>query len=211
VSGGEARPGHEAAGRQGVAAFDFDGTLVRGDSFLPFLVRAVGARAFVRTVAATSVRLTQAYRRDGRDGAKARLVQCLLAGYRAEQLTAVGQGHGVRLARRVRPTMAEQIAWHRRRGHLLVMVSASLDVYLAPAAQMLGFDQVLATRLEVGGDGLLTGRLSGANVRGVEKSARLQGWLDQVVPGGRWELWAYGDSDGDRELLGLADHPVWLR
>jgi len=23
-------------------------------------------------------------------------------------------------------------------------------------------------------------------------------------------LWAYGDSDGDRELLDRADHPVWV-
>ena len=34
-------------------------------------------------------------------------------------------------------------------------------------------------------------------------------WLEER----RWvqaEVWAYGDSDGDRELLDRADHPVWV-
>jgi phosphoserine phosphatase len=25
-----------------------------------------------------------------------------------------------------------------------------------------------------------------------------------------FELWAYGDSAGDEELLALADHPTWV-
>jgi phosphatidylglycerophosphatase C len=82
------------------------------------------------------------------------------------------------------------------------MISASLAVYLAPLGRQLGFDAVLATALEVGSDGRLTGRLEGANVRGQEKVDRLRQWLGVDT----CELWAYGDSDGDRELLALADH-----
>ena len=37
-------PGHPEAGHPGIAFFDFDGTLVRGDSLLPFLSLIVGAR-----------------------------------------------------------------------------------------------------------------------------------------------------------------------
>ncbi len=81
-------------------------------------------------------------------------------------------------------------------------------MYLAPTGAALGFDQVLATQLEVGDDGLLTGRLRGPNVRGVEKSARLRAWLAATLPDTPYRLWAYGDSAGDRELLAMADHPV---
>ena len=55
--------------------------------------------------------------------------------------------------------------------------------------------------------GVLTGRLSGANCRGPEKARRVREWLAGAGLDGA-ELWAYGDSPGDAELLAMADHPV---
>ena len=68
--------------------------------------------------------------------------------------------------------------WHRQAGHRVVIVSASPTVYLDAAGRRLGVDAVLATELEVGADGRLTGRLAGPNCRGEEKVKRLQAWLD---------------------------------
>jgi HAD superfamily hydrolase (TIGR01490 family) len=99
--------------------------------------------------------------------------------------------------------MVERLGWHRSQGHEVVVVSASFTDYLRPVADRLGVDAVLATELEVV-DGRLTGRLAGANVRGAEKVRRLETWLGDEPA----ELWAYGDSSGDRELLARADHPV---
>jgi phosphatidylglycerophosphatase C len=191
-----------------VAAFDFDGTMIRGDSFMPFLVRAVGPGKFGQIVIRSSASTAQAYRLGRRDASKAVLVRRLLRGYPADRLDDLGRRYAVLLAQRIRPQMAERVAWHQQRGHRLVIVSASLDVYLAPTGKALGFDQVLATELEVGSDGRLTGRLLGPNVRGVEKSARLREWLAQELAGVPYQLWAYGDSAGDRELLAMADHPT---
>jgi phosphatidylglycerophosphatase C len=191
-----------------VAAFDFDGTMIRGDSFMPFLVRAVGPGKFGQIVIRSSASTAQAYRLGRRDASKAVLVRRLLRGYPADRLDDLGRRYAVLLAQRIRPQMAERVAWHQQRGHRLVIVSASLDVYLAPTGKALGFDQVLATELEVGSDGRLTGRLLGPNVRGVEKSARLREWLGQELAGVPYQLWAYGDSAGDRELLAMADHPT---
>ena len=42
-------PGTEPTARQ-IAAFDFDGTLTRRDTVLPFLVRLFGARRVARAV-----------------------------------------------------------------------------------------------------------------------------------------------------------------
>ena len=52
---------------------------------------------------------------------------------------------------------------------------------------------------------------SSGNCRGPVKARRLLAWLD-ANHGGRdaVELWAYGDSPGDRELLAAADRPVWV-
>ncbi|MDQ1391523.1 MAG: phosphatidylglycerophosphatase [Acidimicrobiaceae bacterium] len=197
-----------AAEPQGVAAFDFDGTMIRGDSFMPFLVRAVGPAKFGQIVIRSSASTAQAYRLGRRDASKAVLVRRLLRGYPADRLDDLGRRYAVLLAQRIRPHMAERVTWHQQRGHRLVIVSASLDVYLAPTGVALGFDHVLATLLEVGSDGRLTGRLQGPNVRGVEKSSRLRSWLARELDGAPYQLWAYGDSAGDRELLAMADHPV---
>ncbi len=95
---------------------------------------------------------------------------------------------------------------HRRRGHHLVLVSASPDLYLLPWATYAGFDAVLATELEFV-DERCTGRLATPNCWGKEKARRLQEWLSNRQPS---LLYAYGDSRGDREMLAMADRR-WKR
>ena len=82
-----------------------------------------------------------------------------------------------------------------------------------PPAEELGVDGVVATRLAVGGGGLLTGGYEGKNCRGAEKYARLVVYLraQGLLSNGGGEqpvLWAYGNSRGDLRLLNAADHGV---
>ena len=93
-------------------------------------------------------------------------------------------------------------------GHRTVMVSASLAAYLRPLAKRFGVDAVVGTDSTRSGD-RYGDRLSGLNCRAGEKRRRLDQWLEER----RWvhaEVWAYGDSAGDRELLARADHAVWV-
>lgn len=191
----------------GVAAFDFDGTLIPGDSLRPFLIRVLGYRRFVDTITAAGPSMVAEYRRGGRDAAKLVLLRRALQGRPARDVLIEGEQFGQELVSKLRSDMADRLRWHRARGHRLILVSASLAAYLEPLGRHVGFDQVIATRLAVDDDGLFSGALVGANVRGQEKADRLRGALasDDV------ELWAYGNSSGDRELLAMADHPVWVR
>lgn len=191
----------------GVAAFDFDGTLIARDSFVPFLVRVVGRRSLGRTVMMSGPALARAFGAGQRDATKAALLARVLEGFSYERLQVLGESYSRELRTRIRPDMSERIAWHQEAGHRLVIVSAALAVYLEPLGRLLGLDAVLATGLEVGPDGLLTGRLQGANVRRGEKAVRLRSWLSSELGEQPWELWAYGDSAGDRELLAMAQHP----
>ena len=178
---------------------------------MPFLIRLVGRRALGRAFAVPGPEMLMAFARGSRDATKAAVLARLLAGYPHQRFEQIGLAYAEQLAPQIRPAMVERVAWHRARGHRLVIVSASLEVYLAPLGRQLGFDRVLATRLEVGDDGRLTGRLQGSNVRRAEKSVRLRAWLCEELAGRPHELWAYGDSAGDRELLAMADHPVRVR
>jgi phosphatidylglycerophosphatase C len=188
-----------------VAAFDFDGTLSTRDNVVPFLRRAVGPARFLGAlVLVTPFLVTAAIEPARRDRAKAALVRHTLTGYDAARLEAVAARFAADVcAHHLRDDVVERVAWHREQGHEVVAVSASFRDYLQPVAEQLGLDAVLATELEVV-DGRLTGRLAGANVRGPEKVRRLEAWL----AGEAVELWAYGNSGGDRELLARADHPV---
>jgi phosphatidylglycerophosphatase C len=188
-----------------VAAFDFDGTMVPGDSLVPYLWRAAGPRRFLLAVLRHGLRIALATGPGigSRDAAKAAFVRSTLAGLPLAQARKVAEAFASELERRVDPDALARVRWHRDRGHELVLLSASLELYLEPLAEALGFDAALATRLVVdAADDVLTGELDGPNVRAHEKVVRLRRWLG----GERCELWAYGDSAGDRELLALADH-----
>jgi phosphatidylglycerophosphatase C len=193
-------------GRRRVAAFDFDGTLSRRDSLGPFLELVCGRAQLYRSMAVRAPVLAGIAMGIGdRDAEKERLVGRMLAGRAAGDVREAGRAYARSLAEgdALRPDMLERVAWHRAEGHEIVIVSASLDVYLEPLAPLLGVDAVLCTRLGVGPDDLVNGLLEGGNVRGPEKVRRVRSWLG----GDAVELWAYGDSAGDRELLAEADHP----
>jgi phosphatidylglycerophosphatase C len=187
-----------------VAAFDFDGTLTKHDSLLPFLTAVRGRAAVSLAMARLAPRLgLMAMGRADRDHTKEQLVTSLLAGSSAAALDTAGARYGDHLATRLRPDVVERLDWHRDAGHELVLISASPTVYLEPLGAQLGFAAVLATRLEVGPDGTLSGRFEGGNCRGPEKVRRLQAWLGSRTP---TEVWAYGNSAGDDDLLAFADH-----
>lgn len=194
-----------------VAAFDFDGTLVPGDSLLPFVRRAAGRRRFAWSVVRHGPRVMMAtvVGIGSRDAAKAAFVRTALRGLDAAHVADCGETFAATLVDRLRPAAAARLRWHQARGHDVVLVSASLSVYLEPVGRRLGLAAVLATALEEGADGRLTGELVGANVRGPEKIRRLRVWLGEGA--GNVELWAYGDSAGDRELLADVDHPLLVR
>lgn len=186
-----------------VAAFDFDGTLSRRDTFVPFLRSACGDAALAGAIASRlHVLLAAGVGRVSRGRAKETLLQPLLGGRRLADLEPVAEAFAARvLATAMWPPGLERLEWHRRRGDEVVIVSASPELYLAPVGRELGARAVLATGLEVDGAGRITGRLAGPNVRGAEKVVRLDAWLG----GDAAEVWAYGNSDGDRQLLARAD------
>ena len=192
---------------QPLAAFDLDGTLTRRDTLMPFLLRAVGRERAYRAVVASSLPLARALALGGRhrDSAKAAVLRRVLTGVPLVSLADAAEAYADHVVVcGVRPDVRARVDWHRAEGHELVLVSASPELYVAPIGRRLGFDAVLATRLEVDAAGRLTGRLLGANCRGPEKVARLREWRGD----GLTLAYAYGDSSGDREMLALAGTPV---
>jgi len=200
-----------AQNRAAVAAFDFDGTLSPRDNFVPFLRRFAGTPAVARAFGTGALRVAKAGRAQwSRNRMKAELLQQLVGGRDLADLDDTARAFAADvIAHHLHAEALDRADWHRRQGHRLVIVSASLAVYLQPIAEHLRFDAVLATELEVA-DGRLTGAMQGQNVRGPEKARRLDAWLARALPGTTPFVWAYGDSSGDNELWARADRAVRL-
>jgi len=189
-----------------VAAFDVDGTLTTGDCVTPFLRRAAGTRLWT-TLLRDPLALAAAAARRDRDRLK-ELACSALRGIESTEIEHLGEAFAREVgAGRLRDDTVARLRRHRELGHTVILASASLDPYLVPLGRSLGVDAVVCTVLERGRDGRLTGRLVGANCRGAEKARRVRGWLREHDLADA-ELWAYGDSLGDDDLLALADRPL---
>jgi phosphatidylglycerophosphatase C len=185
-----------------VALFDFDGTLGRGDSLLPFLRRVAGP---TELALALGRHITVA--RD-RDRYKERVLATLLAGREVQPIAALATSFGAELvAGHLRTEVVAHLREHQAAGHRTALVSASPALYLEEVRQRLAIDFDLSTRLAVGDDGRFTGALDGGNCRGPEKARRAAELIGRL---GADEVHAYGDSSGDAELLALAEVPHWV-
>ncbi len=208
--------GRQPPDRPTVAAFDFDGTLTDGSSAFPFLISLRGLLPVLRATLRLSPALLRAAITGGTaaDEVKEKLFMRLLGGLAVDEVDRRSAAFAHRhLQRHLRTDTHQRLEWHRRQGHYTVIVSASPECYVSPAGEELGVDGVVATRLAVGGGGLLTGGYEGKNCRGAEKYARLvvhlrsRGLLSSNG-GEQPVLWVYGNSRGDLRLLNAADHGV---
>jgi phosphatidylglycerophosphatase C len=198
------------APRPAVAAFDVDGTLTTRDCVVPFLRRVAGPRRLAIGLGRDARRIAPDLVRRDRDALKAHAARITFAGRPYADVEAAGREFAAHVLHAwLRPDVVDRLVWHRRAGHHAVLVSASFGVYLRPLAEWLEVDGVVATELAVDGEHC-TGGLEGGNCRGAAKVRRLHAYLDEHIGGRRAvDLWAYGDSPGDGDLLADADHAIW--
>jgi phosphatidylglycerophosphatase C len=194
-----------------VAAFDFDETITRHDTVVPFMMRITGRARFALGLARRAPAIVAAIVRRDRNALRAVGTAVAFSGRRLADVEHHAAAWGAEIVHsHLRPDVVGRIRWHLDAGHRVVIVSASYEQYVHVVAGHLGVHGVVATRLDVAGE-VCTGRLHGLNCRAAEKVVRLDAWLaEQGLSRSAVTLWAYGDSAGDRELLAAAQHPHWV-
>lgn len=105
------------------------------------------------------------------------------------------------------PRVIDKLEFHKKKGHILVIVSGSIRYYLEPAAKDLGIQHLVCTDLEENSHGLLTGKAIGQVCIGNYKKELTLKLVDKL----NIDLensYAYGDNQADIPLLKLVGNPV---
>ncbi len=193
-----------------MAAFDLDGTLTDDGSVFAWLRHIAGTRRTYLRALRLIVPLSVGAVRSGpwADNAKERLFHGLLAGLEFDDVLEQSRTFALsHLSAKGRAEVLARLQWHRGHGHEVVLVSASPQIYVEIIAAELGAQGALGTRLGIDARGRLTGSYQGLNCRGREKMRRLEEWIAARGYSAAPEIYAYGNSRGDRRLLGGATHP----
>ncbi|MCY7295033.1 HAD family hydrolase [Alteromonas sp. a30] len=188
-----------------VVYFDFDGTLTTGDTLIPFLRYISTPLSFwFKMLRASPYLLAYKLKIMANDVAKQHVLRIFLKGKQLSDLQSQGTSFNQEIvARMLRAEGMEKLKWHIAQGHQCILVSASLDVYLAEWAKENGFTDYLTSSLITTPSGQVTGELFGENCFGTEKCRRIEEWEKRTsrAPSNRY---AYGDTAGDLPMLKMA-------
>ncbi len=100
----------------------------------------------------------------------------------------------------------ELINRHKRRGDILLVITATNKFVTEPIVNLYGISHLLATTAELI-DGKYTGRVAGIPCFQGGKVSRLNEWLKETGYA-LDDSWFYSDSHNDLPLLQLVEHPV---
>lgn len=187
-----------------IYAFDFDGTLTTKDTLLEFIRFAKGTRQmslgfllFSPLLILMKLNLYPNWK------AKQKLFSYFFKGMKTTDFNALCTSFAQENKHLLRPTGKEKLRKVMAEEKATVLIiSASIDNWVRPF-----FDetyekiQILGTQIEVK-ENCLTGRFTTKNCYGKEKVNRLTALYPHREA---YELIAFGDSRGDKELLAYAD------
>lgn len=186
--------------------FDFDGTLTTSDTLLEFIKYAKGRGRFLMVflmysplLVLTKLHLYPNWK------AKQQIFAHLFAGMRIEKFDALCRGFAEESQHLLRPKGITLMHEALVAGAQVFIVSASIDNWVRPFFDIRNLKgvQVLGTQIEVE-DGKLTGRFKSNNCYGKEKVHRIAEVLKSFERS-EYEIEAFGDSRGDKEMLAFAD------
>ena len=192
----------------GAAFFDLDRTLLAGASGEVFSGAMRTAGLVSRTIPGEKF-LYNLFNTIGETLPTMALARQAVTLAKGRQQTAVqGAASAVaqQLVDRVQPFAARLFAQHRAAGRPIVLATTTPYDLVKPFADLLGLDDVVATRYGINGDGTYDGTLTGPFVWSAGKLAAVRDWAERHDID-MAESYAYSDSVYDTPLLSAVGHP----
>jgi phosphatidylglycerophosphatase C len=189
--------------------FDLDGTITRRDTLSGYLLGFALRHPvrLLRFLTALPALVRFVIDRD-RGRLKGALISSLMGGLARQTIDEWSRGYVASLLRRgVFSEARAAIDRHRSAGDHLVLMSATVDLYVPAIADALGFSEHICTPVRWHEDGTLDGALAAANVRDHEKARQLK--RVALRHSGK-RLVGYANSMPDLEHLRLVDRAVLI-
>lgn len=190
--------------KKNLALFDFDGTITTKDTFIPFLTFAFGwgktlfLLAYLSPMAVCCL-LGFCSRKKFKEAFFTRTIK----GWSKSKFELVANSfYKQKVKKLLKKSALNQIKTHLDQGDDLCLVSASPQDWLRPFTDEQKMN-LIATKLEIK-DGFYTGKISGKNCSKAEKVQR----VEEIYNLKNYdEIYAYGNTGGDAEMLAIAHHP----
>ncbi len=192
----------------GAAFFDLDRTLLAGASGQVFSKAMRTAGLVNRTIPGESLmfRLFNTVGETLPSMALARQAAVLSKGRSVAAVQAAAAGAASTLADMVQPLAAPLFAEHRAAGRPVVQATTTPYDHVKPLADLLGLDDVIATRYGTNADGTYDGTISGPFVWSAGKLAAVREWASRHDVD-LAHSYAYSDSVYDTPMLAAVGHP----
>jgi len=195
--------------KETIAVFDFDGTITQKDTLLEFIKFSKGKyRFYFGFFLFSPLLVAMKLKWYPNWKVKQQLFSFFFKGISIEKFNEWGNQFSAEIYKIVRSKATETINLHKDNGDKIVIISASIENWIKPWAVKSGVETILATKIETGKNGLLTGKFLTKNCYGQEKVNRL---LAIFPDRENYKLVAYGDSRGDKELIEFADEGYFNR
>ena len=186
-----------------VVAFDFDGTLTKKDSFIECIKFSKGKANFYLSLPYIGVvwylsklKLISTHK------AKEKIFSHFYKGLPKIKFKEYCNNFIEPINYMLRDDAKSTIEKHLKNQCKILIVSASIENWIQPWAIANGIETVLATQIEIDSRGNLTGRFSSLNCNKEEKVNRL---LQKYPNIKEYYLTVYGDTNGDKALMKIAD------
>lgn len=185
-----------------IALFDFDGTITTGDSFLAFLKYHFGVFSFFcKLTPLMPAVFSYSIGRKTDEELKTLFCRRFFKNRSVDDMNSSAESFMKDvLPNMLRPRAIEEIKRHKSMGSTVVIVSASFSLWLKYFAEEYDASLISTEMEEVAG--VFTGELLTKNCKGLEKVRRISERFDLSDYSA---VYAYGDTDGDREMLAQAD------
>ena len=182
--------------------FDFDGTLTTRDSLPDFLIYAVGIpKTIWSSILLSPILLNYKIGLYDNQKAKEKVISHFFRGWKVKKFSEVSSNYSRnRLPEILKTSGVEKLKWHINSGHEVAIVSASIEDWIIDWTDKLDIN-LIATKLEKK-EGLLTGQFKTKNCYGTEKVFRIKKHYNLKE---YKYIYAYGDTEGDKPMLKLAD------
>ena len=188
---------------------DLDGTLLRGNSLPVFLINVLGWWKLILGLPLLFLGWIGVVIRCGIQSGK--LKESLLCHYFKGQHRATMEAFGEKCALgklifMLNPLVEQTLKEAQMNGETVVLVTASLDIWVKPLARYMGM-MVLCTEVEYDSQDLFTGRFATPNCKYGEKKRRI---LEKFDVEKYDRIVAFGNSKGDAAMFKLADEVWWV-